>query len=144
MQKINKNALVPYTPEQMFGLVDDINAYKEFLPWCSDSVELERGIAEVKATVELSKGSVKRSFTTHNMLKEHDSIEMMLVDGPFKKLHGFWYFKDLQGGNSCKIELDLSYEFSNRLVSLAIGPVFTTVANNLVDAFIKRAKILHG
>ncbi len=144
MVTINKNALVPYTPEQMFGLVDDINAYKIFLPWCSDSIELERGIAEVKATVELSKGSIKKSFTTHNILKKHNSIEMQLVDGPFKKLHGFWYFKSLQGGSSCKIELDLNYEFSNRLVSMAIGPVFTTVANNLVDSFIERAKTLHG
>ncbi len=144
MANIKKNALVSFSPQQMFCLVDDVNAYQEFLPWCSDSKELERGVAGVKAAVELSKGSVKKSFTTYNILTEYDSIEMQLVDGPFKHLHGFWYFKPLQGGKSCRIELDLSFEFSSRLVSLAIGPVFTTVANNLVDAFIGRAKTLYG
>lgn len=144
MASIKKSALVSYSAEKMFSLVDDINAYEEFLPWCSASKEINRQPGQVKASVELSKGSVKKTFTTLNTLNEHDVIEMQLVDGPFSELHGFWYFTPLQNGKACKIELDLNFEFSNRLIGLAIGPIFTTIANNLVDAFVDRARSLYG
>lgn len=139
MSSINRSAIVPYTPAQMFLLVDDIASYPQFLPWCSGSREHERSEDVVRATVELAKGKVKKSFTTLNRLQSGKMIEMRLVDGPFKHLEGFWRFHPLQDGKACKVQLDLEFEFSSKIVALAIGPVFTTVANSLVDAFVARA-----
>ena len=139
MSSIHRQALVPYSPEQMFCLVDDINAYPQFLPWCASSEELIRNDDEVQATIELAKGSVKKSFTTQNRLRKNEMIEMKLLKGPFKHLHGYWRFRSLKNGEACNISLDLEYDFSNKLIALAIGPVFHTVADSLVDAFVKRA-----
>jgi ribosome-associated toxin RatA of RatAB toxin-antitoxin module len=139
MPTINRSALVPYTSEQMYQLVDDINRYEEFLPWCTESTELDRSDDEVTATIKLAKGSLNKSFTTRNLLQKGKMIEMRLVNGPFKHLQGFWRF-DRLNDSACKVSLDLDYEFSSKLVALAIGPVFNQVANTLVDAFVNRAK----
>jgi len=139
MPTINRSALVPYTSDQMYELVDDINRYAEFLPWCTESTELERSEDEVTATIKLAKGSLNKSFTTRNLLQKGKMIEMRLVNGPFKHLQGFWRF-DRLSDTACKVSLDLDYEFSSKLVALAIGPVFNQVANTLVEAFVNRAK----
>lgn len=144
MPTINRSAIVPYSPEQMFALVDNVKAYPEFLPWCHSSHEHQRSEDLVRATVELAKGKVRKSFTTQNRLHRAKIIEMKLVDGPFKHLDGFWRFHPLKDGEACKVELDLAFEFSNRIIAMAIGPVFTTVANSLVDAFVDRANDLYG
>jgi ribosome-associated toxin RatA of RatAB toxin-antitoxin module len=141
MPTINRSALVPHTTEEMFQLVDDVDRYVEFLPWCTESRVLERSEDEVVATILLSKGSLNKAFTTRNLLQKHKMIEMRLVDGPFKHLQGFWRFDSLND-NACKVSLDLDYEFSSKLVALAIGPVFNQIANTLVDAFVVRAKEL--
>jgi len=141
MPTINRSALVPHTTEEMFQLVDDIDRYAEFLPWCTESSVLERSEDEVVATIMLSKGSLNKAFTTRNLLQKHKMIEMRLVDGPFKHLQGFWRFDSLND-HACKVSLDLDYEFSSKLVALAIGPVFNQIANTLVDAFVARAKEL--
>lgn len=139
MPNISRSALVNYSSEQMYQLVDDITSYQEFLPWCGESVEHKRDNAEVEASVTIAKGSIHKAFTTKNILTENTLIEMHLLDGPFKKLHGFWRFEPLDE-TACKISLDLDFEFSNRLVGMAIGPVFNQVANTLVDSFVDRAK----
>lgn len=141
MPTINRSALVPHTTEEMFQLVDDVDRYVEFLPWCTESRVLERSEDEVVATILLSKGSLNKAFTTRNLLQKHKMIEMRLVDGPFKHLQGFWRFDSLND-HACKVSLDLDYEFSSKLVALAIGPVFNQIANTLVDAFVVRAKEL--
>jgi ribosome-associated toxin RatA of RatAB toxin-antitoxin module len=141
MPTINRSALVPHTTKEMFQLVDDIDRYVEFLPWCTESRVLERSEDEVTATILLSKGSLNKSFTTRNLLQKHKMIEMRLVDGPFKHLQGFWRFDSLND-HACKVSLDLDYEFSSKLVAMAIGPVFNQIANTLVDAFVNRAKEL--
>jgi len=141
MPIINRSALVPHTTEEMFQLVDDVDRYVEFLPWCTESRVLERNEDEVVATILLSKGSLNKAFTTRNLLQKHKMIEMRLVDGPFKHLQGFWRFDSLND-HACKVSLDLDYEFSSKLVALAIGPVFNQIANTLVDAFVVRAKEL--
>jgi len=141
MPTINRSALVPHTTEEMFQLVDDIDRYVEFLPWCTESRVLERSEDEVTATIMLSKGSLNKAFTTRNLLQKHKMIEMRLVNGPFKHLQGFWRFDSLND-HACKVSLDLDYEFSSKLVALAIGPVFNQIANTLVDAFVTRAKEL--
>jgi ribosome-associated toxin RatA of RatAB toxin-antitoxin module len=128
----------------MFDIVDDVDKYSEFLPWCGSSSVLSRSDDEVKATVEISHSGIKKSFTTLNRLQPGKIIEVQLINGPFKHLHGFWRFDAIGGDKGCKVTLDLEYEFSSKLLGLAIGPVFTQIANTLVDAFCKRAENLYG
>ncbi|MEZ5479496.1 MAG: type II toxin-antitoxin system RatA family toxin [Thiolinea sp.] len=143
MAQISRSALVPYTPEQMYALVDNINAYPDFLPWCRSASEHSRDQDEVHASIEIAKGAVNKTFSTRNRMQPGKMIEMSLVDGPFKHLHGFWRFAELQPG-ACKVSLDLSFEFSNRLIGMAVGPVFNQVANTLVDSFVERAQVVYG
>ncbi|AGA34796.1 Putative oligoketide cyclase/dehydratase or lipid transport protein YfjG [Thioalkalivibrio nitratireducens DSM 14787] len=140
--RIQRSAVVPYSPEQMFALVNDIDAYPEFLPHCRSARVLETGEAEVKARIELAKGALHKSFTTRNRLDPPHRIRMQLVDGPFRRLQGGWQFNEHDGGT--RIVLDLEFEFSNRLMAMALGPVFNQLANSLVDAFVRRARVVHG
>jgi len=140
---IQRTALVPYSADQMFALVDDIEAYPDFLPWCRSATVLSRDADEVRATIEIAKGSVRRSFTTLNRLQPGKMIEMRLIEGPFRHLQGFWRFEELEEG-ACKVSLDLEFEFSSRMVAMVVGPVFNQVANSLVDAFCKRAEQVYG
>jgi len=127
----------------MYALVDDISAYSQFLPWCRTSRELSRSDDEVRASIEISHSGLHKSFTTVNRLQYGKMIEMRLVEGPFKHLEGYWRFDGL-GGEGCRVSLDMEFEFSNRLLGITVGPLFTQIANSLVDAFIKRAKEIHG
>lgn len=143
MTLINKSALVPYTPAQMFALVDDIEAYPQFLPWCKHTRVLSRTEDEVRATIELSRGGVEKAFTTCNRNQKDKMIEMRLVEGPFKRLDGFWRF-DALGEDGCKVSLDLEFEFSSRVLGMVVGPVFSQIANSLVDSFQQRAVDVYG
>lgn len=143
MTTISKSALVNYSAAQMYKLVDDITAYSEFLPWCGGSQELSRSQDEVRASVAIAYRGLNKSFTTRNLMQTNKMIEMTLIDGPFKHLHGFWRFDSL-GDDACKVRLDLEYEFSSKLVGLALGPVFGKIANTLVDSFCQRADVVYG
>jgi ribosome-associated toxin RatA of RatAB toxin-antitoxin module len=140
---ISKNALVPYSATEMFDLVNDIESYSHFLPWCRSSTVLSRDEDMVRATIEIAHGSLHKSFTTCNRLQTNKMIEMRLEQGPFKHLEGFWRF-DLLGERACKVSLDLDFEFSNKLIGMAMGPIFSQIANSLVDAFSKRAVEVYG
>lgn len=143
MPTVSKNALVPYAASEMYALVNDIEAYPRFLPWCRSTRILSRNDDEIRATIELAKGKVRKSFTTCNRLQPSKMIEIRLVEGPFKRLEGFWRFQPLRDG-ACKVSLDMDFEFANTLLRLAIGPVFSQIANSLVDAFCKRAVEVYG
>lgn len=143
MPTVNRSALVPYSPGQMYGLVDDIEGYPAFLPWCRSAKEWSRTEDEVRASIELQRGPVHKTFTTRNRLQRNKMIEMRLVEGPFHHLEGFWRFSELEHG-ATRIALDLEYEFSSTVLKLAIGPVFGQIANTLVDAFCARAVDLYG
>jgi ribosome-associated toxin RatA of RatAB toxin-antitoxin module len=143
MPKVNKSALVNYTSQEMYLLVSNIDDYHNFLPWCGGSKIIRKADDFVEATVEISHGSLKKSFTTHNVNRVDEAIEMTLVDGPFKSLDGVWSFQPL-GERGCKVALDLNFEFSNRLVAMAIGKIFNTIASSLVDSFAKRAVEVYG
>lgn len=142
MAVINKSALVPYTPNQMFMLVDDIEAYPDFLPWCSGSKVLTRSDCEVTANLEISHSGFQKAFTTRNVNEQNNRIKMYLVEGPFKKLEGVWQFQAL-GDQGCKVILDLEFEFTNRLLGMSFGPLFGQIAGNLVDAFTLRANSIY-
>ena len=143
MPVIHRSTLVPYHPAEMFVLVDEIEAYPEFLPWCKSARVLSRSGDEVRAKLELARGGLEKSFTTRNRLQQNKMIEIRLVEGPFRHLDGYWRFEAI-GDSACKVSLDLDFEFSNRLVGLAMGPLFTQIANTLVDSFCKRAADVYG
>ena len=143
MTTINKSALVTHSANDMYKLVDDIEAYPEFLPWCKSTTVLSRTKDEVRASIQIAHSGLNRSFTTCNRNQKNKIIEMRLLEGPFKHLEGFWRFDDIES-EGCKVSLDLNFEFSNKLIGLAFGPVFNQIANNLVDAFCNRAKQVYG
>lgn len=125
-------------------LVDTVCDYPKFLPWCVSARENSRVGDTLEATIELAKGAVRKSFSTRNFNRPGERIELSLVDGPFRKLEGTWDFQSLQDGKACKVFLDLEFEFSNRIIGAALGPVFNTITNSLVDAFVARARIVYG
>ena len=127
----------------MFELVDDVDSYSDFLPWCNHSEVLTRDANIVEATVEIHQGSISKSFTTRNTRIEYESIDLALLGGPFKELAGGWRFKEL-GGEGCKIALELEFEFDNRMVDMMFGPFFQQTCNSLVDAFTRRASDVYG
>ncbi len=143
MESIDRSALVPYSQEQMFALVADIDSYPRFLPWCSAARTLSDAGDEVTASIDFHVSGVSKSFTTRNHNHPHDEIRMQLVDGPFSELEGSWRFTQL-GDDGCKIALQLQYDFSSRMTRLVVAPVFGQIANSLVDAFQKRANEIYG
>ena len=144
MTLISRNALVPYSVEEMYALVDNIETYATFLPWCRSTEVISRDEQHVQASIEIAKGALNKSFTTLNRLQKNKMIEMRLVKGPFKHLQGYWRFDPLKDNSASKISLDLDFEFESKLVALAVGPVFNQIANSMVDAFCKRAAEVHG
>ena len=143
MESVDRSALVPYTPGEMFALVSDIESYPQFLPWCQGTRILSRDIDEVRASIEFAVGGMTRSFTTRNRHQTNKMIEMHLVDGPFSQLDGFWRFDPL-GEEGSKIALFLEYGFSSRVLGLVVGPIFGQIANTLVDSFQQRAVQIYG
>ncbi len=144
MTLISRNALVPYSVEEMYVLVDNIEDYAQFLPWCRSTEVLSRDENEVQASIEIARGGLNKSFTTLNRLQKNKMIEMRLIEGPFKHLQGYWRFDALKDPTASKISLDLEFEFESRLVALAAGSVFNQIANSMVDAFSKRAVEVYG
>lgn len=135
---INKSAFVFFSQKKIFQLVDDVEHYPEFLPWCGGSKVIKRTEEITEATIEINFKGVKQRFTTRNVKKPFEIMEISLVDGPFKKLTGSWKFTDIDE-NSCKIELSLMYEFDNLILEKLIGPIFNIIANTFIDEFIKEA-----
>lgn len=143
MALVKKSVLVAYSAHQMFALVDDVAAYPQFLPWCGGaSVSAVEGNV-VHATVHIDYHHIKQSFTTKNVRTPPQRIDMKLKDGPFRHLDGSWLFIPLSD-SACKIELQLHYEFSSRLLEKAVGPIFHYIANNFVDAFVHRAEKVYA
>jgi ribosome-associated toxin RatA of RatAB toxin-antitoxin module len=143
MTMIQRKLQVPYSASDMFGLVDDVEQYKNFLPWCKESQVLHRTDNEVRASLTLAAKGLQKSFTTCNRLQKNKMIEITLINGPFRQLDGFWLFHEAEEKSSV-IQFDLEFEFSNKFLGLAFSPVFHQVANTLIDAFAKRAEQLYG
>ncbi|GAB4273932.1 MAG: type II toxin-antitoxin system RatA family toxin [Methylomicrobium sp.] len=140
---MQKSALVKYSAQKMFDLVDNIEAYPDFLPWCSGSRILSRTDNIVEAELMISKGGFNKSFATRNKLDHGGRITITLLNGPFTHLQGKWDFMPLREDAS-KISLDLEFEMSGKLTSLAFGAVFNQICNTMVSSFTQRAKDLYG
>lgn len=143
MAVVHKSVLLPYSAEQMFALVDRIEDYPKFLPWCGGADVRKREGDKVVASLSINYHGIRQHFTTENTNHPPHEIVMTLLEGPFKHLHGTWRFKPLRA-DACKIEFDLQYEFSSRLLEGIIGPVFSMIANSFVDSFSKRAEVMYG
>ena len=124
-------------------LVTDVNAYPRFMPWCSGAEVLSYESNGMVARIDFTVGGVSKSFTTRNSHEPDAEVGIQLVDGPFSQLQGRWRFAPL-GEEGCKISLFMEYDFSSKMVSMVVGPVFSKIANSLVDAFQKRAAEVYG
>jgi ribosome-associated toxin RatA of RatAB toxin-antitoxin module len=138
MTLVKRSRVVPYSCEQMYELVNRIEDYEQFLPYISKGIVHHRDDAEVQATLEIEAAGVTKSFTTRNRLSRNKMIEIRLIDGPFRHLEGFWRFDETQEGSM--ISFDLEFEFSNKMISMFLGPVFEQIADKMVDSFCERAK----
>lgn len=143
MALVEKSVLIERSAQQMFALVDHVEDYPKFLPWCSQTRVEFRDEKKTVATLHISYLSVKSHFTTENEKEIPLRMSLRLVDGPFRRLEGLWRFKPL-AENACKIEFQLSYEFSSKIFEKIIGPVFSQITNTFVDAFVKRADEVYG
>ena len=143
MPHISRSALVPYSAEQMFALVNDIHAYPEFIPGCTGSRVLGKEGNELTAEMDVSKAGISKTFVTRNVIIDNESIVMRLVSGPFRTFAGDWRFTTLSP-EACKIEFELSFEFKNKLIELAFGHIFKEMANSMVQAFTQRAKKVYS
>src|SRR5574340_743419 len=139
MAFVEKIVLVPHSAEQMFNLVDRVEEYPEFLPWCGGASVSELDGTTVHATVHINYHHIKQHFTTENVRTPPHEIDITLQDGPFQHLDGSWRFIALSD-SACKIEFRLRYELSSKLLEKLVGPVFHHIANSFVDAFIQRAE----
>lgn len=142
MPSIQRSALVAFSAQAMFDLVNDVEAYPQFLPGCTDSRIVEHTQDKMKASLLVAKAGVKQWFTTLNQLEPAKRIEMTLVDGPFKYLRGGWTFNSLSD-KACKIELTLEFEFSSKLAEMAFGKIFNSLASSMVNAFTERARAIY-
>lgn len=143
MAIVEKTVLIEHSAEQMFNLVDDVESYPQFLPWCSETRVSFRDDKKTVATLHINYFSIKSHFTTENPKEFPVRMGLRLVDGPFKKLEGEWGFKILTD-RACKIEFRLSYEFSNKVFEKIIGPVFSQITNTFVEAFVTRANQIYA
>lgn len=143
MASVHKSVLLGYSAEQMFELVERVEDYPRFLPWCGGVEVKQRAEDRLIATLLINYHGVRQSFTTENQNVRPHSMQMQLVEGPFRHLHGTWIFKSLRE-DACKVDFELNYEFSSRMLEQVVGPVFGVIVNNFVDSFCKRAEVVYG
>ena len=143
MATVEKSVLIGHSAEKMYVLVADVDAYPQFLPWCSGTEVKQIDEHRAEATLHVNYHGLRLHFTTENQMEKGALIDMKLVNGPFKHLDGFWRFVPL-AAEACKIEFRLNYELSGKLVEKLAGPVFSHIANTLVEVFVKRAVTLYG
>lgn len=143
MTSINRSALIEYSAEQMFDLVNDIEHYPKFMQGCVSAKVLSQSGSELVGELRLSKAGISQQFTTKNILQRPERIEMSLVEGNFKSLRSQWTF-DALTENACKVSLAMEFEFKSGLIGLAAEKLFSSSANNLVDAIVQRAHEVYG
>ena len=143
MHRVDQSVLVSHSAEELFRLVDDVESYPKFLPWCGGTSVKIKDDAITEAAITINFHGIKQSFTTRNEKTFPSRMDVKLVDGPFKKLQGHWNFLALND-HACKVELVLEYEFASMWIEKLIGPVFSRIASSLMEAFVRRADSLHA
>jgi len=143
VRKVSRSALVPYSTEQMYALVEDFLAYPDFLPWCTGATLHFRDEDTIEASLALQRGGIRKSFTTRNTLQPGVAMGITLVGGPFRHLVGGWQFEQL-GEDGSKVSLELDFEFENRVTDTLFGHYFENTCNSLIDSFTQRAHEIYG
>ena len=143
MKKVVRSAIVEHSAGQVYALVEDIEAYPRFLPWCAGAEVIERDAGRTVATLKIGFKGVRQSLTTENSNHEGDSIEMRLLKGPFRRFSARWRFQPL-APRAARIEFTLEYEFANRVLARLLEPVFGHIADTMVRAFTRRADEIYG
>lgn len=143
MIRLSRSALLPYPAKAMFALVNDIEAYPEFLKGCLGAKVLRASEGEITATLDLGRAGLRYALTTRNELESPGRMRMHLVEGPFRHFQAEWRFLPL-GESACKVSLDMAFELSGGLVDAALGTLFETTAKDLIVAVSKRAEQLYG
>ena len=143
MTEISRTTLVPYTSDEMYVLVNDIESYPSFLPWCTEAKILSQQEESLTATLSMALGKIKQSFTTENTMQDGSRIDIQLIEGPFKHLSGYWRFIQ-EDEQSCHIHLHLHFEFKNKIIKQTLGRAFYKVMDTLVESFVQRAQQIYG
>jgi ribosome-associated toxin RatA of RatAB toxin-antitoxin module len=143
MKRIARSAIVEHSAPAMYALVEDVDAYPQFLPWCRAARVRERTVQRTVATLAVGLKGLRYEFTTQNANRPHESIELRLVAGPFRHFAAHWRFTAL-GKRAARVDFAMEYEFAGALVSRALGPLFETIADTMVDAFKRRADAVYG
>ena len=138
MKKVARSAIVEHSAAEMYALVEDIEAYPGFLPWCLAAVVHERRAGTTRATLTAGLAGLQQSFTTLNENRPGEAIDLRLVEGPFRHFGAQWRFVPLSP-QACRIEFSLQYEFSSRALGRLLAPLFDGIADSMVDAFVRRA-----
>jgi ribosome-associated toxin RatA of RatAB toxin-antitoxin module len=142
LKVVERSAIVPFTPAQMFDLVNDVARYREFLPWCSASSVEDASPTERIASLNIERGLLRSKFTTRNRLNPHTEILMELIDGPFRSLSGQWRFIAI-GAQGARVSFRVEFEFRNPLTAAAFNSVFESMCATIVDAFAARAREIY-
>jgi ribosome-associated toxin RatA of RatAB toxin-antitoxin module len=143
MSKIEHSALLEFSAQQMYDLVNQVDRYPEFLPWCAASEILAETDDSMTAMIKIKKGIIEKAFTTENQLIPTQSITMNLINGPFKSMQGLWQFKTLSD-TACKTSFSLEFTFDSKLLALTLTPIFTKIADTMIGAFQQRALDIYG
>lgn len=143
MKRIARSAIVEHAAAAVYDIVEDIESYPDFLPWCYAAKVQERQPGRTIATLTVGMRAIRQSFTTANTNRPGEAIDLHLVKGPFKKFLATWHFTPL-GEHAAKIEFSMEYEFSSRALGRALEPLFDKIADTMVSAFSRRADQLYG
>ena len=138
MPTVTKSVIVPHAVERMFELVDRVEDYPEFLPWCSAARVLERTASVTRARLDIDYHGLKSHFSTRNAKEAPRRMEIRLEEGPFEKLAGEWRFTPL--GEGCRVELSVDYELASSSMARLLAPAFGHIMETLVDRFVARAE----
>ena len=139
MREVKRSALIAESPARMYALINDIDRYPEFVPWCTAARVESRKETEVVATLTIKRGPLRAEFTTRNLLEPGKRVLMQFVSGPFRVLEGLWTLTPL-GDLGCRVELEMRFEFANRVAGTLFASLFEDTAASLVDAFVRRAR----
>ncbi len=143
MTRISRSALLPHPARAMFDLVNDVEAYPRYMDGCVGAEVLARSDTEMLARLDLARSGLRQSLTTRNRLEPPSRIDMVLVQGPFRRFSGGWTFQPL-GEGACKVSLELDFDYSGRLLGGALRLMLNKLADNLVEALVRRADELYG
>lgn len=143
MKRIARSAIVPHSAARFYALVEDVESYPRFLPWCVGAEVKRREPDATLATLTVGAGGVKQSFTTQNRNRPPEAIDLTLVEGPFRRFAAAWRFQPL-GAGACKVEFSMELEFASRALAALLQPLFAKMADTMVDAFTRRADEIYG